>query len=88
MSTIVVTERTAEASPRLMARIAGGLYLSGVANLFAGVVLGSLVVNGDAVATAHNILAHETFYRLRKPADRTSRAISLCRLSSISCLSR
>jgi hypothetical protein len=64
-----MTERTAEASPRLKARIAGGLYLSGIANLFAGVVLGSLVVNGDATATAHNILAHETFYRLAFTAD-------------------
>jgi Domain of unknown function (DUF4386) len=69
MSTIVMTERTAEASPRLKARIAGGLYMSGVANLFAGVVLGSLVVNGDAAATAHNILAHETLYRLAFAAD-------------------
>jgi hypothetical protein len=69
MSTIVMTERTVEASPRLKARIAGGLYLSGVANLFAGVVLGSLVVNSDAAATAHNILAHETLYRLAFAAD-------------------
>jgi hypothetical protein len=69
MSTIVMTKRTAEASPRLKARIAGGLYMSGVANLFAGAVLGSLVVNGDAAATAHNILTHETFYRLAFVAD-------------------
>jgi hypothetical protein len=69
MSTIVMTQRTAEASPHLKARIAGGLYLSGVANLFAGVVLSSLVVNGDAAATAHNILAHETLYRLAFAAD-------------------
>jgi Domain of unknown function (DUF4386) len=64
-----VTERIAEASPRLKARIAGGLYLSGFANLFAVAVLGSLVVNGDAAATAHNILAHETLYRLAFAAD-------------------
>ena len=69
MSTVVMTERTAEASPSLKARIAGGLYLSGVANLFAGAVLGTLVVNGDAAATAHNILAHETLYRLALTAD-------------------
>jgi Domain of unknown function (DUF4386) len=64
-----VTERMAEASPRFKARIAGGLYLSGVANLFAGAVLGTLIVNGDAAATAHNILAHETLYRLAFTAD-------------------
>jgi uncharacterized protein DUF4386 len=45
------------------------LHLSGVANLFAGVVLGSLVVNGDSAATVHNILAHETVFRLAFAAD-------------------
>jgi uncharacterized protein DUF4386 len=69
MSTVVMTERTAEASPSLKARIAGGLYLSGFANLFAGSVLGTIIVNGDAAATAHNILAHETLYRLAFTAD-------------------
>ena len=69
MNTLVMTKQTAEASPRLKARIAGGLYMSGLANLFAGVVLGSLVVNGDAAATAHNILTHETLYRLAFAAD-------------------
>ncbi len=64
-----VTERMAVASPRFKARIAGGLYLSGVVNLFAGAVLGNLIVNGDAAATAHNILAHETLYRLAFTAD-------------------
>ena len=61
--------RIAETSPRLKARIAGGLYLSGVLNLFAGAVISRLVVNGDAAATAHNILAHETSYRLAFAAD-------------------
>lgn len=69
MTTIVMTQRIAQASPRLKARIAGGLYLSGFANLFAGAVLGSLVVTGDAAATAHNILTHETLYRLAFAAD-------------------
>ena len=69
MSTVVMTERTVEASPSLKARIAGGLYLSGFANLFAVAVLGTIIVNGDAAATAHNILAHETLYRLAFTAD-------------------
>ena len=64
-----MTEWTAEASPRLKARIAGGLYLIGVANLFSGAVLGTLVVNGNAAATTNNILAHETLYRLAFVAD-------------------
>ena len=61
-----VTERTAEVSPRLEARIAGGLYLIIiVGGLFAiGYVPAALVVPGDAAATAHNIMAHELLYRL------------------------
>jgi uncharacterized protein DUF4386 len=50
-------ERIAEASPRLKARIAGGLYLIIiVGGVFAEVfVRGRLVVQGDAAATAHNM---------------------------------
>ena len=44
-------DHTVETSPRLKARIAGGLYLSGVLNLVAGTVIGGLVVKGDAAAT-------------------------------------
>lgn len=69
MSTIVMTERVTEASPRLKARVAGVLYLTGVGSFFTLAVLGSLVVNGDAAATAHNILAHELLYRLALVAD-------------------
>ena len=61
-----VTERMAAASPRLMARIAGGLYLIIIVGGFfaIGYVPAALVVPGDAAATAHNILAHELLYRL------------------------
>jgi hypothetical protein len=62
-------ERIAEASSRLKARIVGGLYLSGILNLVAGTVIGGLVVKGDAVATAHNILTHEASYRLAFAGD-------------------
>ena len=59
-----VTDRISQ-SPRLYARIAGALYavviVGGVfAELF---VRGRLVVPGDAVATAHNIMAHQLLYR-------------------------
>jgi hypothetical protein len=66
MSTAVVTGRVAEASPRLMARIAGLLYLIViVGGIFAEIfVRGRLVVLGDAAATAHNIVTHELLYRL------------------------
>jgi hypothetical protein len=61
-----MTDRIPEASPRLYARIAGGLYLIVIAGgIFAEIfVRGRLVVHGDAAATAHNILAHELLYRL------------------------
>ena len=63
--------RIAEASPRFKARIAGVLYLVIiVAALFAEVfVRGRLIVSGDAAATATNILAHESIYRLGGAAD-------------------
>ena len=63
--------RTVRASPRLWARIAGALYLiTIISGVFAEVfVRGALVVRGDAVATATNILAHEPFYRSGLAAD-------------------
>jgi hypothetical protein len=60
-----MTNHTVEASPSLKARIAGLLYLiSGT--LF---VRGMPVVTGDAAATAHNILAHQTLFRLGFAAE-------------------
>jgi len=66
-----MTERLREASPRFKARIAGVLYLiifvtAAFAEIF---VRGRLVVRGDAAATATNILAHESLYRLGGVAD-------------------
>jgi hypothetical protein len=60
-----MTDRAAETSPRLKARIAGLLYLIViVAGIFAEILVrGRLVVSGDAAATAHNILAHEQLFR-------------------------
>jgi hypothetical protein len=64
-------EQIAAVSPRLKARIAGILYaIIIIAAPFAEVfVRGRLVVYGDAAATATNILAHETLYRLAGTAD-------------------
>jgi Domain of unknown function (DUF4386) len=62
-------DHTVETSPRLKARIAGGLYLTGLLNLVAGTVIGGLVVKGDAAATARNILRHEASYRLAFAGD-------------------
>jgi hypothetical protein len=53
-------ERIAETSPRFTARIAGAFYLP--MELTEGLAVFArrgLVVKGDAVATATNILAHE-----------------------------
>ena len=65
MSTVVMTGRFAEVSPRLKARIAGLLYLIIIAGgMFAEIfVRGRLVVPGDPAATARNIVTHESLYR-------------------------
>src|SRR5579859_1534745 len=59
-------QQTVESSPRYKARIAGVFeFLEGTVFTFGQVViLGKIVVSSDAAATAHNILANETIYRL------------------------
>jgi uncharacterized protein DUF4386 len=66
MSTMAVAGRVGEVSPRVKARIAGVLYLIIiVGGIFAQIgVRDRLVVNGDAAATAQNIVSHELLYRL------------------------
>lgn len=58
--------RESDTSPRLLARIAGFFYLIIIATgMFAELgVRGQVIVPGDAAATAQNILANETLYRL------------------------
>jgi hypothetical protein len=59
-------ERIASASPRQLARVAGGLYLINIVlGFFAiGLVPALIVVDGNAAATVHNIQANELLYRL------------------------
>jgi len=58
------TERRTGRSPRSLARITGALYLVTIlTGTFAqGFVSERLVVSGDAVATANNILAHKRLF--------------------------
>jgi hypothetical protein len=65
MNNAVMTERIADASPRLMARIAGVLYLL---TLLGGVfaqffVSDSLIVDGNAAATAANLQSHRDLFQ-------------------------
>ena len=65
MSTAVMIGRIAELSPRPSARITGVIYLL----YFLTAVLGEfflkgMVVDGDATATANNLLAHQPLFRL------------------------
>jgi hypothetical protein len=66
MSTAAITGRITETSPRFKARMAGAFQL--LEALTAGfgevIVLGRLVVSGNAAATAANILGHERLFWL------------------------
>ena len=79
MSTSAMTKPLAEMSPRFKARIAGISYLlTGTTYLFGQMfVLGRVVVEGNATATANNILAHQSLFRSAFAADLLSIACSI-----------
>ena len=66
MSFTATMGRRAEISPKTKARLIGVLFLiTMVGGAFAqGFVAGGIIVPGDATATAHNILTHESLYRI------------------------
>lgn len=65
------TNRSADISPMAYARLAGLLYLVIIiCGIFSeGFVRASLVVSGDATATAQNILAAQTLFRIGFASD-------------------
>src|SRR5215469_4813350 len=62
MSTVATSKRSVEASPRLKARLAGVFYVIPASVFGQFIVLGRLVVPGNAAATAANILANEPLF--------------------------
>ena len=62
------------------ARIAGAVYLSMVVTAPFSLIYvpGKLIVRGDATATANNVLAHETLFRLGIVADLITSIIFIC----------
>jgi hypothetical protein len=62
------------------ARIAGAVYLSTLplALYFWSYIPGKLVVRGNATATAENILAHETLFRVSILGDLVGHVIFIC----------
>jgi hypothetical protein len=66
-----VTRRAVAASPQTYARIGGILYLFIiVVGIFGEVVVwGGLIVEGDAAATANNIMGSETLFRVALAGD-------------------
>ena len=65
-----MTNRTAETSPLVYARVAGILYLIlAIASGFTFFLLAGLIVPGDASATVNNILASESLFRIGFVSD-------------------
>ena len=65
MSTAVMTQPIRAKSPRFQARIAGVFYLLNILTIFVAIFfLRGLVVSRDPAATASNLLAHESSFRL------------------------
>jgi hypothetical protein len=70
MSTAVRTEGITESATRFRARTAGFFWLmTFLTSGFAMLGGGRLIVSGDAAATAANLLANESFYRLALTAN-------------------
>ena len=69
MNATSMVNRMTETSPRLIARLAGLCYVLMIPAGFGLFLRGRLVVKGDPAATAANILAHESLFRLAFAGD-------------------
>src|SRR5947207_7051440 len=70
MSTMLMTKPNLEVTPLFQARMAGGLWWLCIVAGMVGFVIGApLIVANDATATATNILAKESLFRLGFVAD-------------------
>jgi hypothetical protein len=73
-----MTNRTGRTSPKVYARIAGALYLLiAPLGVFGIGYVPSLIVAGDAAATASNIMASESLYRLSIVAALLTQVINI-----------
>jgi hypothetical protein len=62
--------RSVETSPQLYARIGGALYLALIGlGIYLQIVMGRVIVSGDATATAANLVAMESQWRLAVAAE-------------------
>ena len=71
-----MTNRTADTSPLIVARVAGALYLLlAVFGAFGILYIPSLIAPGDAAKTVENILASESLFRLSFVSDLFSQTV-------------
>ena len=71
-----MTNRTAETSPLVYARVAGGLWLIlAIFGGFAFVSVSSLLAPGEAAATVSNIMASESLFRIAILSDLFSQTV-------------
>jgi hypothetical protein len=69
-ATYALPNEMAEESPQAMARMTGALWLACILTSLVGAVISvPMIVRGDAAATATNILANESLFRLGSVAN-------------------
>src|SRR5215470_13693169 len=78
MSASATLAKSRQLSPRSRARVAGGFYLLNIVTIFVAIFfLRGIIVSSDVAATAANVLAHETSFRLGFALELISTACSI-----------